>query len=369
MRPVARRTRSRGRIRHVEVLVVLIVLAIAAIVVLRFTYSSRLRAQQAKCHNNLRALGLACHSYEDVWGRLPWNWDSAFGGHPDLGYLQAPPYPDRPFSWIVAVLPFFEEQAIYDKIDFDTIEGNASDNGKPLRDQPMGQVNNNLYNRQLALKGLLCPANMQPSVPKGQNRGYADAGGTGPPAARTDYTGNMGHVWGGWRDCATIPDFPHLTGVFVRNQKGTPWVNGDYDTDQPYCQGLFYYRGSAKLDDCIDGTANTLMLMEDYHWRGGNDRRVRFDTANTPDSAWMSPLAALTNLRHPMNTKNKAWLGEAGDVRCHGWSSNHPGGAHGCLADASVQFFSQDMDHYVRYALATKTGGEKLVAKKRPASK
>jgi hypothetical protein len=253
---------------------VLIVLAIAAIVVLRFTYSSRLRAQQAKCHNNLRALGLACHSYEDVWGRLPWNWDSAFGGHPDLGYLQAPPYPDRPFSWIVAVLPFFEEQAIYDKIDFDTIEGNASDNGKPLRDQPMGQVNNNLYNRQLALKGLLCPANMQPSVPKGQNRGYADAGGTGPPAARTDYTGNMGHVWGGWRDCATIPDFPHLTGVFVRNQKGTPWVNGDYDTDQPYCQGLFYYRGSAKLDDCIDGTANTLMLMEDYHWRGGNDEPV-----------------------------------------------------------------------------------------------
>ena len=363
MRPVARRTRSHGRIRHVEVLVVLIVVAIAAVVALRMTYSSRVRAQQAQCSNNLRQLGLACHSYEDVWGRLPWNWDSAWGGHPSGQEPDPYAYPDRPFSWIVAVLPFFEAQAVYDKIDFEVDQGNAGNNGASMRDQPRGKVNNNLFTRELVLKSLLCPANMQPSVPEGQNRGYADGGGSGPPAARTDYTGNMGHVWGGWRDCATIPDFPHATKVFIRGQQGTPWVDGDWDSHMPRCQGLFYYRGSAKLDDCLDGTANTLMLIEDYHWRGGNDRRARLDMGNTPDSAWMSPLAAISNLRQPMNTRNKAWLGQAGDVRCHGWSSNHPRGAHGCLGNASVKFFSQDMDHYVRYALATKDGGEGLEVK------
>jgi hypothetical protein len=345
----------------IDVLAVVTALSILMSLLLPVIQAARRAAQRMKCSNNLRQLGLGCHSYSDTWGRLPWNWDSAFGGHPDLADPEAKGYPDRPFSWIVAVLPFMEEQGIYDKIDFEVTGGNGGDNGLPLLDQPQGHVDNNLFIRTVAIKTLLCPSNPQPSVPPGQSRGYIDGGNSNaPPAARTDYTGNMGHVWGGWRDCATIPDFvvEGVPGVFVRGQGGTPWVDGDSTIDQPRCQGIFWYRGSAKLEDCLDGTANTLMLIEDYHWRGGNDPDVPFDTGNTPDSAWMSPLAAISNLRHPMNTKNKAWLMEAGDPRCHGWSSNHAGGAHGCMADASVQFFSQNMDHYVRYALATRAGGE-----------
>jgi hypothetical protein len=30
------------------------------------------------------------------------------------------------------------------------------------------------------------------------------------------------------------------------------------------------------------------------------------------------------------------------------------------MADASVQFFSQNMDHYTRYSLATRAGGEAI---------
>ncbi|MFH1920064.1 MAG: H-X9-DG-CTERM domain-containing protein, partial [Planctomycetota bacterium] len=41
-----------------------------------------------------------------------------------------------------------------------------------------------------------------------------------------------------------------------------------------------------------------------------------------------------------------------------GWSSNHPGGAQAVLADGSARFFSETMDHYVRYSLATRVGGE-----------
>ena len=74
----------------------------------------------------------------------------------------------------------------------------------------------------------------------------------------------------------------------------------------------------------------------------------------------MSPLGALGNLREPMNNTNPAWQQGEGDVRCHGWSSNHPSTAGCGLADGSVQFYTQTMAHELRYALATKANGEPL---------
>ena len=72
----------------------------------------------------------------------------------------------------------------------------------------------------------------------------------------------------------------------------------------------------------------------------------------------MSPLAAINPLRNPMNNRNKAWLQGAGDVRCHGWSSNHPGGAQALRADGSVAFYGENQSNYARYALATRNGKE-----------
>ena len=38
--------------------------------------------------------------------------------------------------------------------------------------------------------------------------------------------------------------------------------------------------------------------------------------------------------------------------------SLHTGGAHFCLADGSVRFFSESMDYVLYRALSTKAGGE-----------
>jgi prepilin-type N-terminal cleavage/methylation domain-containing protein len=378
------RARSRPGFTLVELLVVIAIIGILIALLLPAVQAARRAAQRMKCSNNLRQLALACHNYVDTWGTLPWNFDT---GHTDpngtppnsvaRGPNNQPIYVDMPFSWLVAALPYMEEQAIYDKIDFITTFGNESNNGLPLEDQPLFNPNlpaddprqgknNNLYNRTIVIKTFLCPANSQPAVNGSQNRGYGEGNNYGQhPAARTDYCGNMGHTWGGWRDCGAIPDFVDpavpTTNVFVRGSFGTPWGGADeWDSDQPRMNGLFWYRGSATLDECIDGTTNTLMIVEDYHWRGSSDLNVQWNYSVQPDSAWMSPLAAICNIRRPINDKNPLHSqgGSGWDVRCHGWSSNHAAGAHGAMADASVQFYSQNIDHYVRYALATRAGGE-----------
>ena len=128
--------------------------------------------------------------------------------------------------------------------------------------------------------------------------------------------------------------------------------------EQVNYNGVFKQVGPRRLGDILDGTSNSIAAFEDMHWRGGN--QTPFDYNVTADSAWVNPNATVGNLRNLMNNRNPAWQQGAGDQRCHGWSSNHTGGASAVKADGSVQFFSESMDHIVRYGLATIKGGEQV---------
>jgi type II secretory pathway pseudopilin PulG len=341
----------------VELLVVIAIIGILVALLLPAVQAARAAARRSSCSNNLKQLGLAIHNYADKFKeRTPYNCDPAdrrrWGnfqaqGNPGVG-------PAHPFSWIVAALPYFEQQALYDKINFNTHNADAT----------VINGTSNALLRQTVLETLICPANDQEPLRSQplQNSGYwpdgnGEPGGYSTPAGGTDYVGNMGHHWGGWRDCGNVPDF-NPPAVFQKGGAGTPWVDGNWSQDFPRLQGVFYYQGSARLGDIIDGTSNTVAVFEDYHWRGGN--QPKFDYGYCADSAWISPLAAIGNLRNPMNNKNPAWLSWSGDVRCHGWSSHHPGGAQCALADGSARFVSQNVDHLVRYGISTRNGGESV---------
>lgn len=340
-----RRRAPRWGFTLVELLVVIAIIGILVALLLPAIQAAREAARRSQCANNLKQLGVALHNYHDIHQRLCWNYDSGDGTYPGQPRGQW-----NQLSWIVKALPYMEQQGLHDQIVV---------NGTNL----MCRVDNTEVART-PLSTVMCPSCAHEPVLNDQRPGYRWNAGTaaGPvhnngdraTAARTDYVGNLGHIWAGWKDCGNVPQFPHPQNLFTVNQ-GTPWVNGEALGEQVNCNGVFRFMGAVRLADITDGTSKTIAVFEDMHFRGGQG--ATFDTRPLDDAAWMSPLAAVNSLRNPMNNRNPAWLQNADDRRCHGWSSFHPGGAHALLSDASVHFFSQDIDHVLRYALAVRNDG------------
>ena len=47
-------------------------------------------------------------------------------------------------------------------------------------------------------------------------------------------------------------------------------MNGEAPDEQVNYNGVFRHQGSFRLADIIDGTANTIIVFENMHWRGGS---------------------------------------------------------------------------------------------------
>jgi uncharacterized protein DUF1559 len=67
---------------------------------------SRPAARRASCQNNLKQIGLALHCYHDVYGSFPPAYIADASGKPI-------------HSWRVLILPFLEQQALYEAYSFD----------------------------------------------------------------------------------------------------------------------------------------------------------------------------------------------------------------------------------------------------------
>ncbi|MBA3312029.1 MAG: DUF1559 domain-containing protein [Planctomycetaceae bacterium] len=105
-RPTARRLRPNHK-RGITVLEVLVVVAIIGILIalmLPSVRSARPAARRTQCKNNLKQIGLALHNYHDTYGSLPPAYTVDADGN-------------RLHSWRTLVLPFIEQQALYEKID------------------------------------------------------------------------------------------------------------------------------------------------------------------------------------------------------------------------------------------------------------
>lgn len=221
----------------VELLVVIAIIGILIGLLLPAVQAAREAARRMKCTNNLKQIGLAFQTYHDVYNNLPCN-STVYGTYYTYGRM----------SYLVPLLPFMEQQSIYDWIQstgYDQLwDGNNSDYA--YESTQAGYVVGNEGNANYKTPGeyqiptLLCPSDSyQPT--------NTDSGGSYDGAnlcAGTNYACSSGDSF---NDAAYrySPKRP-AGGSPISNSRGA-------------VEGCLKFKGLASI---TDGTSNTVIAGE-----------------------------------------------------------------------------------------------------------
>ena len=100
----------------VELLVVIAIIGILIALLLPAVQAAREAARRSQCTNNLKQLGLAAQNFHDTYKRFPVASYEMNFKDPDNSTPTAPVWSnnDQRWSWICSVLPFMEQQPLYD---------------------------------------------------------------------------------------------------------------------------------------------------------------------------------------------------------------------------------------------------------------
>lgn len=305
MRPMKGRA-SRG-FTLVELLVVLAIIGILAALLLPAVQMAREASRRTKCQNNLKQLGVATHAYHDLFGVLPVN----LGPWPSPG---SPPVVLSGKGWIVSILPQLEQPGLYDQF-VPGFDGAFSAGGGIRRLECAAAM-------RTPLSVLQCPSDGGRGVSTEQYHWE------GIEVATTNYKGVLGDS--------------RLSGAVSQHDGSLPDCHATGG-----CNGLFFrttYREPSYLAQVVDGTSQTLLVGEDLPAQNAHS------AAYFSNADWASCHAPPNFFFRPPQPRD--WW-DAISFR-----SRHPHGVHFCLADGSVTFLSQDIEHRLYRALSTKAGGE-----------
>jgi prepilin-type N-terminal cleavage/methylation domain-containing protein/prepilin-type processing-associated H-X9-DG protein len=290
----------------IELLVVIAIIAVLIGLLLPAVQKVREAANRTTCTSNLHNIGLALHHFENARGRFPPGY--VFGPYPPAGVTTPTLHGAWPF-----VLPYLEQQALYDQYHW-----NAHYYDAPNQPTVATQV-----------KVLQCPSAEANRVVTGQEGFSADRQG-----ACTDYA-------------------PVLGVNSVLAQRG--WI----DVVRNYA-GVMPANSMVRLADITDGTANTVLVIEDAdrprRWQAGT-----MTPAYTSGGPWASSLNRIEVLG-ATSAGNR--LGTCA-INCTNWGEVyglHPGGANILFADGSVRFLKAGLDVRVFARLVTRAGGEVVSA-------
>ena len=141
MRPCRRKAFS-----LIELLVVIAIIAILIGLLLPAVQKVREAASRAKCQNNLKQIGLACHNFDAANGYLP---PGVLGDGPNVQTNSAD---SGPYVGCLAfILPYVEQQAVYSQLQ---VNWNVRQVGGPW----WKNVPTNVAAAQTRIPGYMCPS-------------------------------------------------------------------------------------------------------------------------------------------------------------------------------------------------------------------
>lgn len=301
----------------VELLVVIAIIGILVALLLPAVQAARESARRMQCSNNLKQMGLAVHNYEFAFHKLP---PGSYGPMNANGVTCCPPgwrdprnagLPWGHFSWSAVILPFLEQQTLYDQINFNVpayAESIPEDLGWGAERGPAGNPANRFA------------ANNQPSVyvcpsayrikPKNQFKDYGINHGTG----------------------ACCPE--------RRSDKGR-------------FNGVAFVNSYLPLAEVVDGTSNTFLFLEFGHfanrsWTSRNKGTNQFFWVHHVSQGYV---ACCHHNGVPTPPNDRSFNNRAAQ-------SAHPGGVQVTMLDGSVKFVSNTVNAAVYRATFTRAGGE-----------
>jgi prepilin-type N-terminal cleavage/methylation domain-containing protein/prepilin-type processing-associated H-X9-DG protein len=302
----------------VELLVVIAIIGVLVALLLPAVQAAREAARRTQCFNNLKQMGLGLHNYHDTHQSFPAAYLSTTG-----------------WGWGTALLPFAEQQPLYDQIDPGTRrfgDGNTV---------TLAQTSLSLYQ---------CPSDTLPGDrrnPRPDQQPTAVPGRPGGGAAhQVGYSSYVAIKGTAGPIAGRTPAPDNVPGMFVQNH----WTS---------------------LAKVLDGTANTIALGERCY--GGTDpgtpppynRRgsiwmgasVDLGTGNHDANDVFQNMARVTslaggNLDHMINSPSTA---PNSGRAC---ASRHPGGAQFLFCDGSVHFLAETINAVTYGRLGNKWDGE-----------
>jgi hypothetical protein len=330
-------------------LVVIAIIAILIGLLLPAVQKVREAAARTQCSNNLKQLGLACHSFHDANNKFP---DMPGGFVPGWGFLPR-------------MLPYIEQENLYRQFDFSqNVCCQAMDAVRAAKVNTFlcpSDPHSNREHSDRTIPNSTCPTG--PTAPTGVGgrwRGYitnyvgsyGDGFNNIPDPSRDPYGGD-----GAWER--------YGAGGCASNNSGTPTAAcpnpGIGYGGGPNHRGLFDYLGRSgpvTIASVTDGTSNTIMLGHTV-WAVSSNSLIW--TTNTGGGVYGTSLPINWILRRCMQSAGfpidqcggtaQSWMGR-------GFSSHHSGGYIACLADGSVRFIPETTTPRVHNALGSRAGGE-----------
>ena len=340
------RSPNRRAFTLVELLVVIAIIGVLVALLLPAVQFAREAARRMQCANNLKQQGIALHTYHDTFKVFPpaligsgrMNATTLAGG------IYAPGGTGRPTHYVsnttgwVLMLTQLEQQPLWSQYNFSFpssvsnpySQSYINNNSSSLRPD-QGGVNPNgfVYNKRMEI--LSCPSDTYPapiitaaqSTPDFYERNEV---------ARSNYLFSTGHY----------TDYDNRYGQFQNIHKG-----------------MFGNDGAGGLQDCTDGTSNTIAVGE-----AKNSRRGQTSTSfgpywgagvhtcchgRTPISLGLVTLTG-TNGRPDRVMTNGQRYGAInfdnnnnGTNQQYAWQfgSYHPGGAQFVMCDGAVKFINE----------------------------